>query len=276
MIGFSFKGIHSSSVGIGCSSVNRTIRPAVRTDEIVISGAHGSFGSTDDVIYENRQIAMKIYLVSDDWIGLRIKARDVAEWLSGSGKLIFDDEPDKFYMARINNAIDIEQIPLMSIGQTEIQFECLPFAYMLTEMYRDDSWDSADYPWLMSIPWDPGVMYSFPVTTNTNRVFTNPGTQALNYKCRDGSKNVIKVTGSWSTISFTMNGKSLQYSAAGSGVLIIDNINMEVTVNGANQLQNINGDLGSFLTIKPGDNTLSITGTGMNVGILIDFRPLWL
>lgn len=277
MLGFSFKGVHSSSVDIGCSSVDRSIRPAVRTDEIIISGAHGSFMSTDDVVYENRQITMRIYLVGDGGVDIRIKARVVSEWLSGYGKLIFDDEPDKFYMAKITDPIGIEQSPLLpQLGHTDILFECLPFAYMLTEMYREDTWDSADYPWLMSIPWDPGIMYSFPVTTNTNRTFTNPGTQILDYKCPDGSKSVIKVTGSWSSIRLTLNGKTLNYTAAGSGVLIVDNINMEITVNGVNQLQNIDGDLGSFLAIKPGDNILGITGNGMNVTILIDFRPLWL
>lgn len=53
-------------------------------------------------------------------------ARAVAEWLSGDGLLIFDDEPEKAYSAKVIDGIGIEQIAVT--GHCSVTFLCEPFA----------------------------------------------------------------------------------------------------------------------------------------------------
>lgn len=54
------------------------------------------------------------------------RARAVAEWLSGDGLLIFDDEPEKAYSAKVIDGIGIEQIAVT--GHCSVTFLCEPFA----------------------------------------------------------------------------------------------------------------------------------------------------
>ena len=54
------------------------------------------------------------------------RRRAVAEWLSGDGLLIFDDEPEKAYSAKVIDGIGIEQIAVT--GHCSVTFLCEPFA----------------------------------------------------------------------------------------------------------------------------------------------------
>lgn len=54
------------------------------------------------------------------------RQRAVAEWLSGDGLLIFDDEPEKAYSAKVIDGIGIEQIAVT--GHCSVTFLCEPFA----------------------------------------------------------------------------------------------------------------------------------------------------
>lgn len=128
MKGFTFANIHSSSFNLYVRSDNRTISPSLRKNEFVIPGRHGTidFGGNT---YEPRNITMELILVRDTMEELRIQARDIAQWLSKSGLLIFDDELDKAYQAKVYENIDIEEIK--AYGRSQVTFECQPFAESL-------------------------------------------------------------------------------------------------------------------------------------------------
>lgn len=131
MLGFSFRGIHSSEFKIGVRSDNRTLLPSKRKNTFVIPGADGEidFNDPDDYTYEPRNISVVMFLYDNDhWTDLRKSARDVAYWLSGRGRLVFDDEPDMMYEAIIYDQIDMEQFNLLPVGGVEISFECQPIA----------------------------------------------------------------------------------------------------------------------------------------------------
>ena len=179
MIGFSFKGRHSSTLNIGVRSVDRSLRPAKRDNSLNISGQHGSPFSGEE-LYENRPIKMILALINNEnWSELRDNAREVAEWLSGEGKLVFDDEPDKYYYATIKDYVGIEQMHLLPVGGVEISFEAYPFAYwILTTKELDLTWDEADIPWNIDMAWDSSNFYNFQTTGEIKtHVFDNPGTQ---------------------------------------------------------------------------------------------------
>lgn len=129
MIGFTFANKHSSELGVFMKSTNRTITPSLRKNEFIIPGRHGTidFGLNT---YENRFISIELNLVKNSLQDLRIQARNVARWLSrDNALLVFDDEPDKAYQAKIYENIDIEQ--MATSGILNITFECQPFAESL-------------------------------------------------------------------------------------------------------------------------------------------------
>jgi phage-related protein len=66
---------------------------------------------------------------------VRTRARAVAEWLSGEGLLVFDDEPEKAYSAKVVGGISIEQIAVT--GTCEVRFLCKPFAESLRYNQQD-------------------------------------------------------------------------------------------------------------------------------------------
>lgn len=128
MIGFTFKGKHSSEFNIGFKSVDRTVIPERRKKEFTILGKSGTL-ELESTEYEKRYITCTIgVMYISKFEELRLKIRDLAGWLSGSGLLIFDDEPDKAYEASVYSAVGIEQLMLQPRGTLDIEFECQSFA----------------------------------------------------------------------------------------------------------------------------------------------------
>lgn len=128
MIGFTFKGKHSSEFNIGFRSIDRTAIPERRKREFTILGRSGTL-ELESTEYEKRYITAVIGVMDiRKFYELRLKIRDLAGWLSGSGLLIFDDEKDKAYEASVYSAVGIDQLALQPKGIMNIEFECQSFA----------------------------------------------------------------------------------------------------------------------------------------------------
>jgi len=125
-LGFTFNTIHSSEMGVVFRSVDRTLLPAKRVIRYTIPGKSGTYDIEDG--YENRDIACELSFIgtNNNYPGLRSKARAVAGWLSGEGLLVFDDEPNRAYAAKVVEGVSIEQIATM--GRCGVTFSCAPFA----------------------------------------------------------------------------------------------------------------------------------------------------
>ncbi|NLY46803.1 MAG: hypothetical protein GX053_12580 [Tissierella sp.] len=128
MKGFTYANIHSSEYELYVRSDNRTITPSLRKNDFVIPGRHGTIDYGLNT-YETRLITMELSLVRKTMLDLRVQARDIAQWFSKSGILVFDDEPDKAYQAKVYANIDIEEI--RAYGKARVTFECQPFAESL-------------------------------------------------------------------------------------------------------------------------------------------------
>lgn len=125
--GFSFNNRHSSEFEIFMKSDDRTLLPAKTQAAYMIPGRDGTYDS-GDFDYQNRIITVQIafFGANNDMESLRKKVRDIAKWLSGQGNLIFDDEPDKAYTAKVTSGISLSQI--VRQGQATVSFDCQPFA----------------------------------------------------------------------------------------------------------------------------------------------------
>lgn len=246
MVGsFLFNSIESSEFKLVCKSVKRPLLPAAKVKRVEIGTASGAYDfDEEDTEYGLRQVSMKIQYIGSSFEELRTRARSIAAWLSPRTwtQLRIHDEDDKYYLAKVTEAIDLET--LMESGSATVVFDCQPFAYSTNEVTA---------------------------TGVGNVTFTHPGTRGINFKSPLGSKFVIKVNGSWESLTFSMNGKTLRYTEAGSGSLIIDNVKMEVTLNGVNKFDALEDDYDTFLEIKPGSNTLNVVGATA----IIEFIPMW-
>ena len=254
MIGaFSFNNVESEGFNLVCKSVKRPLLPAVKIKRIELPGSSGVYDFSGHE-YEMRQVTMKIQYIGTSYEELRTRARSIAGWLCNPtwSKLILNDEPDKYYLAKVTDEIDLES--LWESGSADVVFDCQPFAYAVTEVdLTTTATDAKDY------------------------VITNAGTREINYRSPQGSKFLISVTGSFDTLSLSLNGKTINYTeAVASGTVIFDNIEMECTLGGVNKFAKLTGDIDSFLNLLPGNNTLSIAGTGLNISVNIKFIPLWI
>lgn len=263
MIGqFEYKSIHSSIYGVYFKTIKRPLMPPIIPKLVNINGSSGSydFGDND---YGNVSIEVKIAYIPTSFIERKQRARQIASWLNSTTweKLIFGDETDKYYLARVNGQVDLDA--LIAVGEANISFICQPFAYRVVGTYIDD------------VTWDDGC--KFTVTTPGIFEFDNTGTKEINFRSPQGSKFDIRINGSFTTLSLALNGKILNYNqAVASGLVTIDNVNMEVDFNGINKLNVISGDIATFLTTIPGNNILNVTGIGLNVEVIIDFVPMYL
>ena len=257
MIGaFRFNEIESSSFNLVCKSVKRPLLPGVKVKRVDLPSASGVY-DFDDNEYSFRPLTMRITYIGTSFEELRSRARNIAAWLSTStwGKLIINDEPDKYYLAKVTEQIDLSSV--YEAGEAEVTFDCQPFAYSVDEVV---------------------TIFGAGIISLTNCNFNNPGTRIINYRSPQGSKSLITIVGSWTTLSLALNGQILTYGAAVvNKTLIIDNIEMEAELDTINVFSALGGDIDTFLQVLPGDNVLTIDGTGLNISaVTVDFIPLWI
>lgn len=135
MIGFKFNNIHSSEMGVYAINLDRSALPSLRRKDYIVTGRDGSIDYGGNT-YDTRIISLEIASIDNPTMeDFRKHIREIAKWISGSGYLIFDDEPDKAYHAKVYEAISIDPVyeedyimDPFNAGLMQISFECQPFA----------------------------------------------------------------------------------------------------------------------------------------------------
>lgn len=129
---FEYKKIKSSQFKIVSNTKNRPLLPPMKSRQMEIPGMHGvhDFGSNT---YGNRKIPVHISYIGTDYNELKMRSREIAVWLTSTKyePLVFEDEIDKYYLARIYDETLLNVF--FCIGEADIIFECKPFAYKVTE-----------------------------------------------------------------------------------------------------------------------------------------------
>ncbi|OPX86830.1 MAG: Phage tail protein [Pelotomaculum sp. PtaB.Bin104] len=123
---FTFNGISSTNYLIE-NNVHHSILPPLAHRSLFVPGRVGvyDFG----VYVGSREIAVDVTVTGNSQAELRTKVRSIASWLytENLAPLVFSDEPDKTYYARVSGNTDLEQIAAVSQGT--ITFVCPdPFA----------------------------------------------------------------------------------------------------------------------------------------------------
>ncbi len=268
MNGFIFNSKHSwNDYGIVMNSRNRPILPEPRIIVEEIEGIDGDYdyseaNSDGRTKYKPRIIEIDCSFKQRDMKYIRIRAHEIANWLAcGEKQLIFDDETAVFYLARVNNRLDLAT-EIARIGRFTIQFKCRPFG--LSRIKSNQALQLGQGLMLgygYRLDMEPTI---FNVSGSTTLNIYNPGTWV---------KPVIRIVGSCGSISFSTNGKTLNYGAIANGQVDIDCHKVEAFQDGNNALNKVSGE---FIEFVNGNNNLQITGTGLNCTITLIFNYLYL
>lgn len=112
--------------GLLISELPPITKPKMRANEIVIDGVDGSI--IEELGYESYDKTIAIGLT----IGADLDK--ITEFFTGSGEIVFSNEPDKYYIARIINGIEYAR--LLRYKVATVTFRVQPFKYNRVEVAR--------------------------------------------------------------------------------------------------------------------------------------------
>lgn len=124
MSGFSFRGVHSGKFGICTQDMSRIILPPRRDGKIIIPGRSGYYDGVDGNVYDERTEIIHCSFKCPSGETVPGVCREIAYWLSGTGRLIYDKEPDKYYVARISGGPPMVQH--LKYGEFDLTWICNP------------------------------------------------------------------------------------------------------------------------------------------------------
>ena len=102
---------------------------------------------------------------------------------------------------------------------------------------------------------------------------TYNGNAELGLGAEEGAQFNIIVTGTFTTFTISMNGKSLTYTEnCIAQTITIDNVNATVKNGTTNKLSKVTGDVADFLKLIPGDNVIVYSKAGGKIDFKFDFR----
>jgi predicted phage tail component-like protein len=132
-----YKG--QSSEGIfEIADVKRPLLPSLEDTTMKIIGRPGLINFGQQI--GTRNIEVEIIMISNDFVSFRSLAEQVATFLYSPDpeELIFSDEPDRVYFARLSGDTEIDQI--LKYGRGTLSFVCFdPFKYAANETVLLDS-----------------------------------------------------------------------------------------------------------------------------------------
>lgn len=219
MNSINWKGIDSESIeGLLICELPPISKPKMRIKETVIDGVDGSF--IEELGYESYDKTMKIGLTRDYDID------EVMDYFNGEGNLIFSNEDDKLYKAKIINQIDYQR--LLRFKTANVTFRVQPFKYSTSEASK-----KAD------------------ITDETSINVYNNGNVV--------SKPQIKIYGT-GVINFKLEGRTIfTYTLSSDDTyVVIDSDKQDAYVGSILKNRFMNGD---FPIFQKGKNTISWDGT---------------
>lgn len=120
--GFKFNNKVSDNEDIKVISLPPITQSTERVNEYTIDGKDGHLTELNGYEGETKPVIA-------DFFGKT--PTKLYNWLKGDGEVIFGDQPDRFYKARISNKIPFEEYIKNQIYTFPIEFRCQPFGYLL-------------------------------------------------------------------------------------------------------------------------------------------------
>ena len=257
-MGFSYNDISSKSMGLKARLTSWQVCGGMRNFTTTVPGKYGVTDFGADFDYREINVACNIY-PTHSFYSLVGVLDDISTWLDpmqGLKQLIFDDVPDRYFMARLNDKVDCERL-IRSAGNFSMNFFCPdPFAYAITdENYLIESEGSHT------------------ITRQTGNVESNPM-----YRLKG-----IITSGVNNSISVTTNGLEMKIVNAvllAGETLVIDSDKMTAYVEDENGIILRNAlpylEEIQFPSLHVGTNTLAITtNNAVFTALEIKARSRW-
>lgn len=160
----------------------------------------------------------------------------ISEWLTGEGNVIFGNQEDRYYKARINNVVPISMVLENQLYNFPIRFECQPHAYLIE---GDDI-----------------------LELNNNSILFN---ERSTYK----SNPLITIYGTGSCV-LTVNNINYLITNIPNGFITIDSEIEECYNNTGNIGENFESDY--YPVLEVGENIISWNGPGITK---VEIIPKW-
>ncbi|MDF2543491.1 MAG: hypothetical protein K0S47_3209 [Herbinix sp.] len=242
------------------------LTPTFENKTIAIPGKHGLYNFGSEI--RERVFQIPLIMIERDRTLMQHKMRDFISFLFDvygkpkDIKLSFDYEPDKYYIVQCASQIDAERAintGRMSIGLVAYN----PHAY--SQVYSDEiTWGSEvitfQSSYLLGHSGSNGLVN---ITGATNLSVIVDGMAV---------KPVIEITGSATDLVISANGYTISLGTFTNASWVIDCETYTV----------IKDDAGTFISnfrdfiLIPGDNNISITGTGISLLIRIKSRDKYI
>jgi len=227
MMGFTFRGKHSNEF---TGLVVKTINnPLLPPKRVQKVNVMGRDGEyLFEDGYINKNLEFRCSLAKGTIYERRQVARDIASWLSASGELVLDNENDKTYKV-VKTVCDVSLVVEQAWDEFNITFETEPFQY--------------------------GGLKTLS--------FDNPSTVVVNNQGTSEADTIISITGTGNVsvssgeYSFTLNEVTEKLNTYSKRMLVYTDAN----TNG------ISKHSGNFIRLKPGNNTINITGSVSNMTV---------
>ncbi|MED3026141.1 MULTISPECIES: distal tail protein Dit [Bacillus cereus group] len=239
--------------------------PPIRDYTVSIPGRPGAyyFGSDIDPLEFNLPLIIK---PQEDRYRLSAAIRKmVAAFIDPHGKprkvkLIYDYEPDKYYLAQYSGSLPIDRY--FRMGKFELPLIAYdPHAYSILQSTDEIRWQDM-VPWMSDIP------INFKKASYT---VTNPQLLTVKNYGQKVVRPVIEVKGSANDLTFTLKGERVSLGSFTNSSFLIDAERYAVIKNGQNFLFQMQGNL-EKLELAPGANVITIGGSSLNINIVFKYR----
>lgn len=234
MAGMIFNGVSSSALHIEHASPIIPLLPQKRPTTIELPGRDGVFDFANDS-YMPRLIQVDVLIESaPSETELATWLSAVADWLSGSGTLIFDRSPTRQWTnAKAYQQIDMEHIPLTRMFS--VFFEAEPWPEDTTEITNATVDEVQDYG--SEVVFFPTIKITLGAASNSLQV-------------------TLESTGKYVLISGPFTD---------GDVIVIDMAKGKVTVNGEAHKVHINSE---FFGVPPGGQKIIVTADGAYTAVM--------
>jgi phage-related protein len=252
----------SSDFNLVVKTINTPMLPSKRDDSVDILGRDGPIDFTDG--YNKKTMLFRCEI--KDVFNYQQRTYlidDIVGWYSRPGELILNYRGDRVYRVKLIEQLDKEMLATYDVF--ELEFEAEPISESLH--YNDELiWNQIETPWnQQKVPW-----VGYP------RKFDNvlPGDEVvLNNIGNHESKPIVVLDGVAAEVIITDDsGKSFTYTGL-NGVVYIDcKFKKVFSLNGQDKVNQRMNFSGSYITIQPGGNTITIGGTITNLNIEFDYK----
>ncbi|EJR71348.1 distal tail protein Dit [Bacillus cereus] len=243
--------------------------PPIRDYTVSIPGRPGAyyFGSDIDPLQFNLPLIIK---PQEDRYQLSAAIRKmVAAFIDPYGnpkevKLIYDYEPDKYYLARYSGSLSIDRY--FRMGKFELPLIAYdPHAYSVLQSTEEIRWQDM-VPWMSDIP------INFKKTSYT---VTIPQTLTAENYGQKVVRPVIEINGSANNLTLTLNGERFSLGSFSNSSFLIDAERYTVIKDGQNFLFQMQGNI-EKLELIPGANAIPIGGSNLNINIAFKYRAKYI